>query len=87
MVKINSPLWVTMANGQQVEVKGSGSVRLCLDDGKAFRLTDVMYVPKLDGKLLSVSALTSHGVMVQFDQDHATISVKESVVAVITKVG
>ena len=46
-----------------------------------------MYVPKLDGKLLSVSALTSRGVVVQFDQDHATISVKESVVAVITKVG
>ena len=47
----------------------------------------MMYVPKLEGKLLSVSALTSRGVVVQFEQDHATISVKGSVVAVITKVG
>ena len=46
-----------------------------------------MYVRKLDGKLLSVSAITSRGVMVQFYQDHASISVKDSVVAVITKVG
>ena len=87
MVKLDSLLWVTLANGQQVEDQGRGSVRPYLDNGNTVRLTDVMYVPKLDGKLLSVSALPSRGVVVQFDQDHATISVKESVVTVITKVG
>ena len=82
MVKLDSLLWVTLANGQQVEDQGRGSVRPYLDNGNTVRLTDVMYVPKLDGKLLSVSALSSRGVVIQFDQDHATISVKESVVDV-----
>ena len=87
LIRLQSPLWVTVANGQQMEVKGHGSVRLYLENGNTVRLTNVMYVPKLEGKLLSVSALTSRGVVVQFEQDHATISVKGSVVAVITKVG
>ena len=87
MFKMNTPLWVTVANGQQLEVKGRGSFRLYLDSEKTVRLTNVMYVPKLDGELLSVSALTLCGVMVQFDLDHSTISVKVSVVAVITKAG
>ena len=56
MVKMNSPLLVTVAKGQQVGVQGCGSVRLYLDNGKTVRLTDVMYVPKWDGKLLLVSA-------------------------------
>ena len=49
MFKMNTPLWVTVANGQQVEVKGRGSFRLYLDSEKTVRLTNVMYVPKLDG--------------------------------------
>ena len=41
--------------------------RQCLNVSRKWessQLTDVMYVPKLEGKLLSVSALTSRGALV-----------------------
>ena len=86
IVKIDYLQWVTVANGQQVEVQGRDNARLNFDNGKTVSLTDVMYVPTLHGKILPVSALTSRGIMIQFDQDRVTISEKKLAVAVNTKI-
>lgn len=84
---LSAPLSVTVANGQRLEVKGRGSVRFLLDSGSTVKLSNVLYVPRLDSKLVSVPALTARGVVVQFEHRRALITVNESVVATIPKVG
>jgi len=55
---------VQVANGHQVPVLGSG---IC-----GF-LHTVCYVPALSNSLLSVRSLTSQGIIVFFEKDHATL--------------
>ena len=78
---------VTVVNGQQLEVKGRGSARRFLPDGVTAKLTDVMYVLTLNVKLVSVAALADRDIVVYFQPNHAVVSVKDSVVVVIPKVG
>lgn len=50
-------------------------------------MTDLLFVPELDSKLVSVPALTARGVLAQFEHQRARLSVDGSVVAVIPKIG
>ncbi|KAJ0391682.1 hypothetical protein P43SY_001646 [Pythium insidiosum] len=81
-------IWVTVANGQRLEARGRGCVRIVLDQGTTVKLTDVLFVPQLDSRLVSVPALTAKGsVVVQFERSHACILVRGSIVAMIPKIG
>ena len=60
------PISITVANGQHLMAKGTGSVRFVLKNGRTVMLKKVLHVPKLDKKLVSVPALTARGVLVQF---------------------
>lgn len=80
-------IWVKVANGQRLEVKGRGIVRSVLDQERSVKLTDVLFVPNLNCKIVSVPALTVRGVPVQFDKQRAHLMVTASVVAVIHKIG
>lgn len=51
------------------------------------KLTEVLYVSRLDRKLMSISALTTRGVVVQFLDDRATLVVNETMVASVPRVG
>ncbi|KAE8966726.1 hypothetical protein PR001_g28311 [Phytophthora rubi] len=73
--ELKAPISITVASGQQFPAKGNGSVRFSLRSGRVVKLTNVLYVPQLDRKLVSVPALTARGVLVQFDRDRATLSV------------
>ena len=55
--------------------------------GVTAKLTGVMYAPKLNGKLVSVAALTAREIVAKFKHNHAFVSVKYTVVAVIPTVG
>ncbi|KAI9912061.1 hypothetical protein PsorP6_008913 [Peronosclerospora sorghi] len=80
-------IWVTIANGQRLEAKDRGSVRFVLDGGRTVKLTDVLFLPQLGSKLVSVSSLTVHGVVVQFEQHRAVLQVGGTVVATVPKAG
>ena len=61
---------VSMADGECMDVMGSGNgILTTVVDGKAIRigLEKILYVPDLQGNLLSVSTLTSKGLVVTFD--------------------
>ncbi|KAJ0412135.1 hypothetical protein ATCC90586_004055 [Pythium insidiosum] len=78
---------ITVANGQRMVAVGVGSARLRVDDSKTIKLTNVLYVPHLDRKLLSISALTARGVTVQFENKCALLVVDGHEVVSIPKVG
>lgn len=84
---LTSPIMITVASGQRLSAKGAGSVRLHLNDGKIVTLTGVLFVPQLDRKLVSISALMARNATVQFQNDRAVLAVKGETVAVIPRVG
>ena len=74
--ELKTPIIITVANGEQLSAKGKGSVRFTIPTNRVVKLTNVLYVPQLNRKLISASALTAHdGVSVQFDHNRATIMV------------
>ncbi|DBA04042.1 TPA: hypothetical protein N0F65_009389 [Lagenidium giganteum] len=57
---------VTVANGQRLRAAGAGLVRLVPAQGKPVTLTEVLHVPRLDRKLMSIPA-TSKGASCVFE--------------------
>ena len=66
-----TPIYITVANGQQLKAQGTGKVQFLLENGWKDKLKEVLHVPGLDKKLVSVAALTARGVSVQFKRDQA----------------
>lgn len=85
--ELRAPLEITVANGQRLPAQGVGVVRFSLDNGKVVRLTDVLLVPGLDRKLLSVPALASKGVTVMFESDGCSLAVNGETITRVRKSG
>lgn len=83
--QLDTPISVTVASGQKLQARGVGQVRMILAGGCSVKLTEVLYVPHLESKLVSVPALTAHGVLVQFDVNGASLMIK--VIARIPRIG
>uniref|UniRef100_A0A803L7T0 Retrovirus-related Pol polyprotein from transposon TNT 1-94-like beta-barrel domain-containing protein n=1 Tax=Chenopodium quinoa TaxID=63459 RepID=A0A803L7T0_CHEQI len=60
---------VHLANGERVEVMGSGDVSVKLMNGGLLELKDVMYIPKLKKSLISISKLDKVGYKVVFERE------------------
>ncbi|XP_014515297.1 uncharacterized protein LOC106773120 [Vigna radiata var. radiata] len=64
--------WVRIGNGEQLPVKGKGSIAITTHiDTKT--LSDVLYVPKINQNLLSVGQLLEKGFKVIFEDKVCTI--------------
>ncbi|TPX73217.1 hypothetical protein CcCBS67573_g05520 [Chytriomyces confervae] len=70
---------VTVASGDQFEITGTGSVELKGEEG-IVTITGVLYVPDLSVNLLSISALSTKGAIVNFDEKGASVSINEEVI-------
>lgn len=67
---------VEAANKEVMEVVGKGQVEIELSKdcgGTAIELQDVLYVPSLDGNLLSVGKIEEHGLSVTFSNGTAKV--------------
>lgn len=66
---------ITVANNTNLPVEGVGKVNLILDGNNANRIQvcNVLYVPKLAGNLLSVSAMVKNGCKVNFSKGNCEI--------------
>jgi hypothetical protein len=49
--KLQCPLSIYVANGQKIDAIGVGSIKFLLENGNKMKITDVLYVPKLDRKV------------------------------------
>lgn len=63
---LNGNLNITVASGQSLPAQGVGAVRFRVN-GRLIKITDVLYVPGLDRKLLSIRALAAQNRLVQAD--------------------
>ncbi|GMF65420.1 unnamed protein product [Phytophthora lilii] len=85
--ELAAPITITVASGEPLDAEARGTVRFTLQNGSTVTLTDVLYVPMLDRRLVSVAALTARGVLVQFEHGKATLMLNGNAVAVIRKEG
>lgn len=63
---------VRIANGQRIWSEGKGNISIEIDS-IIIRMTDVLFVPRLDANLLSIPALNRKGLSVLFRQDGVEI--------------
>ena len=64
--------YVTIADGKTLKANGRGNVKIFIDNGKnkvEVRLEDVLWVPELDGNLVSFNKLVRNGYIVEFRDD------------------
>nr|CCA28312.1 putative polyprotein [Albugo laibachii Nc14] len=84
-LKKNIP--ISVANGSQVDAVGVGTIFARLKNNKNIRIDDVLYVPSLDQKLLSVSALAEKGPQVVFRNLTCEIKSDDRSIVEIQRIG
>ena len=66
MSEHESPHKVKLGDDYQYPIKGSGEYSYKLDSGKSLKIKDVLYVPRLNNNILSISALDEKCMRVSF---------------------
>ncbi|GMF44035.1 unnamed protein product [Phytophthora fragariaefolia] len=69
MKKLKMPVRITIADGRKIDAVAMGTVGLKLMDGTSVTLSDVLYIPEVDGSLISVAKLAEMDVVAQFSKD------------------
>ena len=84
---VNKKGTVTVADGKQVKALGTGNIRLTIKTEKGLKpiqLIDVLYVPKLNSNLISVSKLGGKGHTVMFTGQECFVKSKNNYLRVGT---
>ncbi|KAI9906288.1 hypothetical protein PsorP6_016486 [Peronosclerospora sorghi] len=63
---ISNPIAVTIADGACLNAVGVGDVKMVTIDGREITVTEVLFIPNLDCRLISIPKLTSRGLDVMF---------------------
>ena len=82
---LNNSVSISIANGETMLAAGVGTIRVILKNKKPIRIEDVLYVPELDRRLLSVSTLSAKGLHVTFRNKTCEIRTDQEVVTQVTK--
>ena len=82
---VMDPIMITIADGSEVEAQGVGTVRVQLQTGEVIRIEETLWVPGLDRRLLSISALSREGLQVIFSYLSCKIRSDAEVVAQIPR--
>nr|CCA15711.1 putative polyprotein [Albugo laibachii Nc14] len=78
---------ISAANGSKVDAVGVGTIFARLKNTRNIRIDDVLYVPGLDQKLLSVSALADNGLQVVFRNLTCEIKSDDRSIVEIQRIG
>ena len=78
---------ISVANGSKVDAVGVGTIFARLKNNKNIRIDDVFYVPGLDQKLHSVSALAEKGLQVVFRNLTCEIKSDDRSIVEIQRIG
>ncbi|KAE9224632.1 hypothetical protein PF002_g14635 [Phytophthora fragariae] len=69
MKEVKTPVRITIADGKKIDAVAMGTVGLKLMDGTSVTLSDVLYIPEVEGSLISVAKLAEKDVVAQFSKD------------------
>uniref|UniRef100_A0AAV1UBQ4 Polyprotein n=1 Tax=Peronospora matthiolae TaxID=2874970 RepID=A0AAV1UBQ4_9STRA len=78
---------VSIADGKKLQVAGVGTVKLKGLDGRRIMMVDVMHIPGLDKRLLSVGKLAGRGMRVEFQSSSCIIWSAKRAIASGKKIG
>nr|CCA26539.1 putative polyprotein [Albugo laibachii Nc14] len=79
--------YISIANGSKISAQGIGIVPVILENKTPIRIENILYVPDLDRRLLSIQALAEKGLNVSFGKGICQIRDNERVVTQVTKRG
>ncbi|POM80728.1 Integrase catalytic core protein [Phytophthora palmivora] len=69
MKDLKTPVRITTTDGTKIDAVATGTVVLKMVNGTSVSLLDVLYIPEVDGSLISVSKLSEKDVVAQFSKD------------------
>ncbi|GMF42867.1 unnamed protein product [Phytophthora fragariaefolia] len=69
MKELKTPVRITIADGRKIDAVAMGTVGLKPMDGTSVTLSDVLYIPEVDGSLISVAKLAEKDIVAQFCKD------------------
>ena len=81
------PIEISIADGNKVLAKEIGTINVVLENKKNIKIHDVLYVPGLDRRLLSISALVGKGLSVIFKNSICEIIDQNETIVKIPKTG
>ncbi|KAE8983908.1 hypothetical protein PR002_g23112 [Phytophthora rubi] len=84
---LDTTMEVTIADGKKLTVAGRGTVRLLGLDQNRIKMVDVLHIPGLDRRLLSVGKLAERGLNVEFQRSSCVIWGNASAIALGKKIG
>ncbi|CEG41686.1 polyprotein [Plasmopara halstedii] len=84
---LDRPIVISVANGGKVLAAGIGTIRVILKNKKPIRIEDVLYVPDLNQRLLSIPALSEKGMHVTFGKALCKIKSDKEIVIRVTQKG
>ncbi len=67
------PIKVKIADGTAIKATGKGKVKFVTENNNEVEIRDVLYLEKLDRRLLSVTKLVSHGLVVEFTKEECNV--------------
>lgn len=85
--ELKAPITISVADETIVSAVGVGSVKISLRGRPTIKLTDLLHVPDLDRRLISVPALASKVVQVCFERGVCKLSVNDNKVLSIRQSG
>ena len=81
---LKNQTYISIANGNKVSAGGIGTVPVILKNKTPIRIEDVLHVPDLDRRLLSIPALAEKGLNVSFGRGVCEIRDNERIVTQVT---
>ncbi|KAE9082485.1 hypothetical protein PF001_g26895 [Phytophthora fragariae] len=63
MKELKTPVRITIADGKKIDAVAMGTVGLKLMDGTSVTLSDVLYIPEVEGSLISLAKLAEKDVV------------------------
>ncbi|GMF47622.1 unnamed protein product [Phytophthora fragariaefolia] len=69
-VSLKTPVRITIADGRKIDAVAMGTVGLKLMGDTSVTLSDVLYIPEVEGNLISVAKLAEKDVIAQFSKDN-----------------
>lgn len=67
------PVEIIIANGATMKAIGVGNIKIKTDNGRIVTITDVLHIPQLDRRLISIPELTQRGLGLHFNSTHCVI--------------
>ncbi|KAE9006834.1 hypothetical protein PR001_g17107 [Phytophthora rubi] len=72
MKELRTPVRITIEDGKKIDAVAMGAVGLKRMDGASFTLSDILYIPEVEGSITSVAKLVEKDVVAQFSKDKCT---------------